>query len=286
VARPLLGPLPGPFIDLQRRCNQISADRWATFTEHRARTTALALHAEGDTLAVLGAGNCNDLDLPALTARFASVHLVDLDAEALERAWRRQPGSVARKLVLHAPLDLSGVLPRLPEFRRQPPTDAEVAALPAAALAAVLAALPGRYDVVLSGCLLSQILHGCAVALGADHPRLTAISCALVLAHVRLLVLLLAPAGTAVLVTDMASSERFALDELWGQAEPEALAFELERLHLAASGTGPAFLRRLFAGDDVLAPLLRASPRLQPPWLWQFGETLSYLVTAWVLQRA
>jgi hypothetical protein len=277
--------LPAALIELQRGWNQASADRWSQFGGHRARVTALALEAGGETLAVLGAGNCNDLDLAALAARFRQIHLVDLDREALVRARARQPTPVARRLVLHAPVDLSGALPWLPDLRAWPPTETEVAALPMAALAALRAALPGQFDTVVSTCLLSQILHGCALALGPDHPRLTLVSCALVLAHVRALALLTRPGGSSVLVTDTASSERHPLDERMGPGQLRDLAFRLERSHGNASGTGPAFLQRLLEGDDVIAPLLREPPRLVDPWLWRFGERLDFLVTAWVLRR-
>jgi len=277
--------LPPEPLELQRRCNRQSADRWSRFAEHRLRVTALTLTAGGDTLAVLGAGNGNDLDLPALTAQFKAVHLADLDDEAVARARARQPAAVARRLVLHAPVDLSGALPRLPALRDCPPDDATLAALPAAATEAIVAALPGGFDVVLSAGLLSQILHGCTVALGARHPSLGAVSCALVLAHVRALGRLLRPGGTALLVTDIASSESCPLEELWARSEPRALAHALEEARLTASGTGPGFLRRLCADDPVLTPLLREPPQLLPPWLWRFGDRLSYLVTGWVLRR-
>src|ERR1700733_9307107 len=65
------------------RATEKSADR---FAPHRRRGTALALRAEGGPAAVLGAGNGNDVDLPALASRFEQVHLVDLDGEALRRA--------------------------------------------------------------------------------------------------------------------------------------------------------------------------------------------------------
>ena len=41
-------------------------------------------------LCVLGAGNCNDLDLRRLSERFDEIHLIDLDPAALGEAVRRQ----------------------------------------------------------------------------------------------------------------------------------------------------------------------------------------------------
>jgi hypothetical protein len=80
--------VPAGIIDLHRGLNRDTADSWHRYSEHRARVTALA--PGGDSCAVLGAGNCNDLDLDALTGRYREIHLIDLDAEALERARARQ----------------------------------------------------------------------------------------------------------------------------------------------------------------------------------------------------
>ena len=41
-----------------------------------------------------GAGNCADIDLEQLGAAFQSIHLVDIDGDALERARARQPQPV------------------------------------------------------------------------------------------------------------------------------------------------------------------------------------------------
>lgn len=58
-------------------------------------------------IAVLGAGNGNDLDVPRLCELFEEVHLVDLDQAAVERA--SETANVDR-LHLHAPFDISAPL--------------------------------------------------------------------------------------------------------------------------------------------------------------------------------
>src|SRR5688572_31213165 len=64
----------------------------------------------GGSLCVLGAGKCDDLDLPRLADRFAAIHLVDIDGEAMERARDRQPARVRDAIVLHGDIDVSGLL--------------------------------------------------------------------------------------------------------------------------------------------------------------------------------
>jgi hypothetical protein len=270
--------IPVALVELQRRCNVSSADRWDLFREHRKHVTTTALEAGGDTLAILGAGNCNDLELGTLTSHFREVHLVDLDREALLRARAAQPAHVARRLVLHAPVDLSGIFGRLVSLRGGRASDEELAILPTAILENVLHALAARFDTVVSSCLLSQLIHGCTVALGSEHPDVPILSCALTLAHARCVASLVAPGGTGVIITDMASSnEHFRLESV-ASVDLKELATELERAHRCASGTGPDFLWRVLTDDGLITPLLAAPPRPLVPWLWRFGKELTYLV--------
>lgn len=277
-------PLPPALLDYHRKNNQATAARWDSFAEHRVRMTALALEAPGETLAVLGAGNCNDLDLPALAARFREIHLVDLDEEAVRRTRDRQPEAVKAKLVLHAPIDLSGAFDRLAAFKKKPATAAEQARLPAESLQRILAAIPGPFDVVLSACLLSQLMHSCYVALGVQHPQLHLMAAALGLVHVRSLASLVAPGGTGILVTDTISSETYALEELWGDRPPLQLLEEIDRAGRVLTGTGPSYLRKMLRDDPEVGPLVSA-PRLVEPWLWRFTDEMTFLVYALAFQR-
>jgi hypothetical protein len=272
--------LPPELVSLQRACNVWSAKRWHSFAEHRARLTSLVRQAappSGGRLAVLGAGNGNDLDVAALLRRYSEVHLYDLDGPALGRAWQRHhaPG-----LVIHPPIDLSGALALLPGLSQRCPGDEEIAALPQACVDRVLGAIPQRYEVVLSACLLSQILHGTHVALGHQHPSLTAVSCAQVLAHARILAGLLRPGGRGLLVTDATSSQLVPSPELWGDAVPASdLLAQLEAAHLCAAGTGPRFLHRVLTEDRLLGPLLLDTTSVEP-WRWRWSSRRTYLVHA------
>jgi hypothetical protein len=278
---------PPDLFQLHRQNNRESSPLWQRFGDHRARVTQLARTAargEG-SLAVLGAGNCNDLDLEALAPHFARIHLVDLDEEALARARDRQPADVARKLVLHAPVDLSGAYARLGNYRRKPATAAELAVLPRTCVDGVTAALPGPFDVVMSTCFLSQLMQSAYVSLGESHPQLQMIACALALGHVRSVARLLAPGGRAHLVTDAVTTETYPLFELWDRQPPRALLEQLEKTDNVFSGTGPSFLRRILATDAQVAPLLDGPATLVEPWLWQFTEERSYMVYALSFQR-
>src|SRR4051812_1713788 len=105
----------------QALANQRALAHFSSFEHHRLRLPRLALSAPKGAdppVCVLGAGNCFDLDLDALARRYQEVHLVDLDAAALPRAFERQPAATKERLVLHAPVDLSGLLDRIDRWSR------------------------------------------------------------------------------------------------------------------------------------------------------------------------
>ena len=277
--------LPRELVEFHRENNRATAGDWDRFAGHRERMTALVREAGAGRLAVLGAGNGNDLDLAALAGQFEEIHLADLDPEALARARARQPEEVAARLRVHAPVDLSGALAQLRALRSRAVSGAHVERLSDAAAETVASALPGPFEVVLSACLLSQLMHGCYLALGSSrHPHLGELAGATALGHLRALARLLAPGGTALLVTDAVSSETYPLEELWGTRPPAEILRELDAAENLFSGTSPTALRQALTQDPVLAAQLER-PRLVEPWLWRMGQELTVLVYAFVLRR-
>jgi hypothetical protein len=253
----------------QARNNEETAGHWELYAGHRQRLTeaiALALEAAGGgRLCILGAGNANDLDLPRLGRGAREIHLVDLDRPALQRARAR----AGRALVLHAPVD-AGLSAPPGRWRSAPPSSAQHRELPALVAAAVRAALPGPFDVVVSDCLLTQIYEDCFRSLGRV-PWLGQVLELALAVHLEVMAAL-AAGGRGLLATDALSSETYPLDE--------APVDGCERLHeLGRQG-------RLFTGTDppALLSALRAAgarlPRLLPPWSWRQARACTLLVYA------
>jgi hypothetical protein len=275
-------PAPPALLDFHRSNNRASADMGSHFAPHRARLTELILDAGGgERLALLGAGNCNDVDLVALAGAYRAIHLIDLDAEAVRRARDRQPPEVAARLVLQAPVDLSGVFAQLSAVRPGGLPAERLAALPTEATDRVLAGVSERFDVVASCCLLSQLMHSCFLTLG-KHPQLPVIAGAVALAHLRALLGLARPGGRVVLATDTVSSESYPLEELWGQRSPTDLLAHLEATGNVLSGTAPTLVRRLLADRELP---LQPPARFLEPWLWRLDPNMSFLVYAVTAQR-
>ena len=281
-------PVPPALLQSHRKFNRNSADGWQLFADHRSRVTALLLEQQAapqsGRLAVLGAGNCNDLDLPALSSSFTEVHLVDLDSEALTRGLARLPPELTARLTKHAPVDVTGALHRLAEFRGPEASGAALEELLTSGVRAVTSALPGNFDVVLSTGLLSQIMHTCRLALG-DAPSLQAVAHMLALAHMRALLALCRPGGRAVLVTDTVSSETYPLEELWADKPPLAHLDHLEATDNLFTGTAPKYLRRQLTRDPELARMIQPPVRLVEPWLWRLGPNVTLVAYAFVAKR-
>ncbi len=261
--------------------NARSASHWALYTSHRARLhEVLSAHA-GRRLAILGAGNGNDLDLEALTQSFREVHLGDLDGAALDRAARRLTAPARKRVRLHRGRDLSGLLPVLPAWREHAPTPVELAGAVPFAAALVASRLPGPFDLVVSDCLLSQISWTCYQALSGGALLASVLYVSLA-SHLRALLSLTKPGGRCLLVTDAVSSDTVPLDELEAPHaghERSALLRGLDADGRLFSGTSPALALSLLASDPVLAREV-IDPFVIEPWVWRLEPRRSVLVYA------
>jgi len=258
---------------------------WALYAAHRARLTAAiaessrlaaaagAASGEGRRLCVLGAGQCNDLDLERLAESFAEIHLVDIDGPALSRAVARQPASVRARLHRHGGVDLSGLSPRrLARWKRFVPDAAEIEAAAGAALDAILTKVGESFELVASTCVLTQMSFALREALGERHPALEAARFALMRTHLSTLVGLTSPGGVALFATDVVSSTTYPLEAPAPGRTTEDLLREV-----VASGTA-----YFAANPELVAGLLAevGSPELLEPWLWTGPLARTYLVYA------
>jgi hypothetical protein len=261
---------------------------WELYQPHRERLVRLlgaVQRSEG--LCVLGAGNCDDLDLPGLCREFGEVHLVDLDGAALEGALARLPESARGRIVTHAGLDLSGTIARLDRWGDGFPDQGELAAM-AGQLAEALAARVGRtFDVVLSACLLSQLRLPAQETLLLGLPEWQRLFEAIDRAHLATVAALTRPGGTGVLALDLTSSLK--LPELTAFTSPAtwdglaAVANQAIASRRIALSVDPAQLLGLLGQADLATSVERA--RLSEPWVWDTGGGVLALVQALLFTR-
>jgi hypothetical protein len=119
-----------------------------------------------DSLAVLGAGNCNDIDLTALTSTCFNVYLFDIDEEGLTQGVARQKLGQATTRVHGHLLDVTGAMDLVAGWGAAGAwvlTD-EIAARTAFAIEyfRIGSVFPDDFPqtcaVVVSSCILSQII--------------------------------------------------------------------------------------------------------------------------------
>jgi len=261
-------------VELQVRRNAAGRDAWECAARHRQRVTGLLCDAApsvGGRLCVLGAGNCNDLELTLLARRFAEVHLVDVDGEALAAAVARQGPFAGGAVHLHGGCDLTGIWQQLAAWSAEPsgrignPSYEDVRRA-IDAVKAFVPELPGEFDVAASVCLLSQLIDGIVVSLGERHPAFLDLLQAVRRRHLQLLADVTAPGGTGLLITDIVSTD----------TAPSLADVPEDRLE-------PALMALVDAGNlfhgvhpAVIANELQTDPRVRAveilkPWVWDLG---------------
>lgn len=270
---------------LQASFNASSRDQWDAFAPHRKRVSAL-LTKDGDAsrtrLCLLGAGNSNDLDLPALLTAHREVALVDLDPLAIADGAARQGVSAHPGLRLIGGVDLTAMLDAMASWTPQTsigPTDlSALVEWPSTRLAPTLR---GPYDVVASTCLLSQIAGNAFRAVGERHPQFGALVRSIRVGHLRMLSHLTRPGGAAILITDVVSSERFAPLKTVPDSSLENVLLQLTREGGLIHGVNPAAIQAEVRDDPVLAARF-ARAESSSPWRWTLHDRV-YLVIALTL---
>lgn len=258
----------------QVRRNRDARQGWLLYQSHRERVTQLlqsSAISPGATLCVLGAGNCNDLDLQRLKVQFRQIHLVDLDTEALAQGCELQGLAGDSAIQCHGGIEVTGVASRIHAWQPQHPADAdEATAVIRDALAASLSDIPhGPFDVVASVGLLTQLIEMVGLTLGTQHPQFLGLMSAIRLRHLRLLLELTHPGGKAWLFSEVVSS--LTCPELLKTAESDLLPV-LQRAIAQQNfftGANPNILNRLFQEDPELKASI-ASLESPAPWLWNF----------------
>ena len=272
-----------PLVKRQLRLNQETLDHWSLYLPHREnihRLLAQTLQSVSARLCVLGAGNCNDLDLTDLTSRFAQVHLVDLDQQGLVKGVERQILPDPERLILHGGFDITGILKTLANWQRNRPKQESIDYCVREAMAFVGLPFLGRFEVTISTCLLTQIIDSVVSITGSNSIPFKLIQ-ALRLRHLRLLAELLLPGGVGILVTDFALTHGHTTKSRKGSPQDgnDPLC---QGSHFL--GVSPKELYKMVKNDIALQSVLHQA-QITPPWFWQQNYRRSLLVTAIQFRR-
>ncbi|CAO5244469.1 class I SAM-dependent methyltransferase [Frankia sp. AgKG'84/4] len=237
---------------VQADSNQITVDEWDRYGDHRKQVTAAvlsaltALPAGSRRLAVLGAGNLNDLDARAALDAASSTCLLDVDEAGVRRALTRHGLNRDGRLeVVGADLlDNSGSTDPLSELR-------------------------GSFDVVLSAGVLTQLFA--TVAARYDNRTDPAMHAALLetrARHLGQMATLLRPGGRGLIVVDVVASMTCPelLYPMPYRRLPEVLDDCLRRGNFF-TGTNP------FAIQQALQDRGLTRCEISDPWVWRIGNT-------------
>ena len=240
-----------PLVARQLRLNRETLDNWRLYRSHREAVADLICQPPQPAsarLCILGAGNCNDLDLARFTGRFARVDLVDLDREAMAKGVQRQSPPAPGRISLHRGVDLTGILKTLATWERHRPGRESIAHCIREARAFAGLPFPGRFRVAASMCLLSQIIDSIVSVTGPKALPLELVG-ALRQRHLQLLAELLVPGGAGFLFTDFALERGGTRPARETSPEPESVsATPRQRL----PGVSPQELYGLLSNDAVL----------------------------------
>ena len=253
--------------------NNASDGNWKSFATHRARLTELLrISQDGPCrrLCLLGAGNCNDSDLPALLKIYKEIHLVDLDKSALIRGVARQGLGDSLAVQLHGGIDITGALDVMASWSPKMPISDKDLVQCMKGPVAVLPRLPGPFDVVASTCLVSQLLRNVVTSAGEAHPQFLQAIQAVRAGHLRFLVELVAGGGCGLLITDLVSSDSYPpLSTIPTNQLPGVIARLIQESNFF-HGLNPAILATFFQSDPVVGSEIAKVDLIQP-WLWDLG---------------
>ena len=272
----------------QSRYNANTRAQWESFESHRRHNTQticdakkfLPLVQAEPTIAILGAGNGNDLELETIANSYSKIHLFDFDPIALEYLKSSHLGTapLAETVIIEPPVDLSGISASLDNLPMEL-TEPWILKL-ADQTRQVKNVLPDRqFDVVVSTCLTTQLISSIVHSLGDNSPYKNFMMLAIRDGHLKLMDNLIRPGGAGVLVTDFVSSD--TLPELANADTAESvLAVARKAIDERNFFTGA----NPWAIKDALAKLIVEDPfgpwSIAPPWRWQIGGKRFYLVTA------
>lgn len=255
-------------------------DRWTIYENHREIVSSIITKftpPHGNSLCVLGAGICFDLNLPKLLRDFTDVTLLDLSHQSLEDGIQHQQQinkldkTKAERIKLVGDCDITGVNRQLIKLaeQEQPIDNKQVDS--------VLESLesyrpPGleTYDCVASTCVLSQLLYYVNQSLGEEHPRFVELIQAVRKQHIDTIINALKPQGTGLLFTDFVSSD--SLPELYKTKDLKAVLATALQEQNYLHGLHPGVITQAFKTDDVREKT--TSLQITEPWRWLMPEKI------------
>ena len=246
-----------------------------TYEQHRQKTMELVSLAAAElsgvaerTVSVLGAGNCMDLDLQQLATLFHKVTLLDVDRRAVESGVNAVESLQTSRVEILAPIDLAFPLATTQAAALSGTDSIAQFCKQLESPLATLSVAPA--DVVVSTCVLSQILSVLTNLVADKHPQFLSLIQAVRRGHLVRMLQLLKPGGRGILISDLVSSETTpSLSSIDSVSLPKLLAQALATGNFF-SGLHPGIMLQDLETGLNIAPYTE-SPVMVAPWRWQMG---------------
>ena len=269
-------------LEKQRVKNLDTLGNWDLFADHRQHIKRLIQSQENvgnKRICILGAGNCNDLDLEYLAHSFKEIHLVDIDKGALINGVWKQRVNHFPNIYIHGDIDLSGIYSYLEEWRYQRPDHKTITDCIRKANRFDGLRFDQNFDVVVSTCLLTQLMQS-IITTRIDWKNELKLIFAIRNRHLRLLVQLLSDNGRCIFVTDLVSSDTVPILSSVNESNLFDLMLDLISNHNFFTGVNPF----------IIEQILREDPRIETlefiyPWLWRISSSRIYVVYAFTMTK-
>ena len=265
-----------------QQTTKLQLQAWKDCEPHRQQITQLLSSCAGPgdrDLCIWGAGPCNDIDLTKLTNNFRRLTLVDLDTATLKSALELRRPAGAQNISAVGGLDLSGIFELCLKYKQQPAPDLLEQIFQAAETHTIKKLY--EFDVVVSTCLLTQIIHHAFTCLNLDTEQLPRMLRTLRTRHLELLLQHCRPGGIAILITDVTTSD--ALPKL---RQPNVDLRQVMNNEVRGGnylhGASPHLILQQLNSDKFKSVLqgIHASR----PWIWNATSRL-YLCVGFMLQK-
>ncbi len=281
-------------IELARQYNRETRDA-VVCNGHRRRIMQLIEHACSNvsdrrpSITIIGPGNCKDIDLPAIADRCREIQFVDLDTESVTAATnnvallKNDAVESVCQIKVCCPFDFAAPLSSCTRADFEAGGLSELIKRLDDPLAdQVPSSLLHQTDIVISTCVLSQIINAVAHVAGFRTAQTPELLKAIRSSHFRRMAALLRPHGTAILVTDFVSSDTLPMLQDADERNLQPLITQALQRGNFFSGLHPGIvvqdLQQFAAANNLTLP------KVTPPWRWQLGPR-SYAVFALSVQK-
>lgn len=251
---------------------------------HRGRITGLIQSAFSQfaadmpkSVTVIGPGNCHDLDLRQLMGSCSLIHLLDLDRETVDEAVQQISSPIHNsgrrdscEVRVLAPVDFAWPLSEWSADRfRTSPVNELIRGLELPLKNQESAAAIDSTSVVISTCVISQIINAISKLAGDAEALTVPLLQAVRRSHLHRMLELLAPGGVGILVSDFVSSDTVPQLASVSDSQMPGLIVQCLQTSNFFSGLHPGIVHQ--DAQALAATGQIHQIQMHPPWRWQLG---------------